>query len=322
MVSYDTRKLIDSLVERGEIEIASGFVDTILAMRAAHSLAELTALIEAGQTEAAIAMVDAHAARFASILDRVFVGAGQETIDQLGDRLGVVVNFEQSNARAVAWMQGKRLDLIREFTAGQREATRQALLDGIAQGLNPREQARAFRDSIGLTRKQLEYVENYRRELESLDPRALARQLRDGRFDRTIRDAIARESPLPRQKIEQMVGRYRERWIKHRAEVIARNESLEAAHAATDEAIRQAIESGAVDQLKAKSTWHTADDERVRDFSTGAETSHRTMDEQEQPFGEAFVSGAGNPIRYPGDPAAPLEDTIQCRCRVSTQIEA
>ncbi len=49
--------------------------------------------------------------------------------------------------------------------------------------------------------------------------------------------------------------------------------------------------------------WTTAHDEAVRD-------SHRELDGQVRRVGEEFKPG----LRYPGDPAAPLEETVNCRC--------
>ena len=55
--------------------------------------------------------------------------------------------------------------------------------------------------------------------------RALTYDLRDHRFDATIRRAQREVVPLSQDRIEKMLGRYRERFIKYRAEVIARTES-------------------------------------------------------------------------------------------------
>jgi hypothetical protein len=38
------------------------------------------------------------------------------------------------------------------------------------------------------------------------------------------------------------------------------------------------------------------------------------MEGQTVKYGEKFVSGLGNELAYPGDPDAPAEDRINCRC--------
>lgn len=319
-LQYRTGALLEELISRAERSIGAAFYDAVEGMRSTHTLPVLARFIEAGQIDAALAMLEAYAAQLANEVTQVYIDAGQETLEAMGNRLGVIVSFDQTNVRAVRFMTENRLELIRGFTEGQRQVVREALTDGIRAGLNPRQQAIAFRDSIGLTPYQRSIVEGYRRDLQTLDPNALERVLRDGRFDGVVRRAIENETPLPAEQIDRMVGRYRERWIKYRAETIARNEGLSMAHAGTDEAIRQAIESGAVEELKARSTWNATNDGRTRDFSNGATTSHVTMDGQDRPFGEPFTSGAGNALDYPGDPTAPLEDTIECRCRASTRV--
>lgn len=320
MASWRSGPLVEELIARAERKLGSQFIDIVLAMRKHHDLETLATFIEAGQIDAALAMTESYASQLGSAVNSIYVGAGQAAIDSMGDALGIVVNFDQVNARAVRFMAENKLELVREFTQKQTEATLEALRDGVRRGINPREMAREFRSSIGLTRTQEQHVLRYRQELESLSPRALERKLRDARFDGTIRDAIDHESPLSRAQVDRMVARYRDRKIKWRAEVIARNESLQNVHAATDESIRQAVESGAVDELKAESEWHTAKDERVRDPKIGAQTSHRTMHGQKRRFGEPFESGAGNLLRYPGDPSAPTSETLLCRCRVSTRV--
>ena len=84
---------------------------------------------------------------------------------------------------------------------------------------------------------------------------------------------------------------------------------------ADEEMWQQAIDAGVVDAADVVGVWWTATDERVR-------PSHSFMHQQERPFGEPFVSGNGNNLRFPGDPAAPASDTINCRCVVARDIPA
>ena len=199
-------------------------------------------------------------------------------------------------------MQGERLRFIREFTDSQRDATRVALVDGIERGLNPIEQARNFRSSVGLTARQQEAVINYRRLLGRAgegDSEALTRQLRDRRFDPTVRRAVAGREPLSQAQIDRMVERYRERYIKYRAEVIGRTEALRAVHAGNDEGYRQAIDGGAIDLDEIQRTWVTARDERVRE-------THRDAGGQVRGIDEPFIVG-GAQLRYPGDSQGPAQ---------------
>lgn len=56
-------------------------------------------------------------------------------------------------------------------------------------------------------------------------------------------------------------------------------------------------------------TWRSMDDDRVR-------LSHRSLDGTKVPVSEAFVVN-GMPIRFPRDPLAPPDMTINCRCFLS-----
>lgn len=308
MPTFDSLKLVDDLIARADPRIQSRFAAIVLQIRNEHSLDELATLISNGQIDEALSALEAASARLATTVNDAFAGAGTAALDELGDKLGIVVSYDGTNVRAVRKMAERRLDIIRGFTVQQQDATRMALIDGIERGLNPIAQARNFRQSVGLTPNQQGYIMNYRTQLESLDSRALNRALRDGRFDASVKRAIRDQKPLTKAQVERMVGRYQERWIKHRSEVIARTESLSAVHQGLDEGIQQAVDSGSVDRDKVRRFWNTAGDERVRDFNSSS-TSHRSMHLQERKLGEPFESGAGSLLMFPGDPAAPLIDT-------------
>ena len=84
-----------------------------------------------------------------------------------------------------------------------------------------------------------------------------------------------------------------------RAMLIARTEVIAASNLAASVAYEQ---SGVVDAQE----WLSARDERVRD-------SHRLADGQVVPLRASFAVG-GAQLRYPGDPAGPPAEVINCRC--------
>lgn len=220
---------------------------------------------------------------------------------------GVPTAFDGTNRRALAAMQEHRLRLVQGFTEEQTQVTLMASQRGLISGINPRATARVFRESIGLAPKQEAAVANYRRLLETNDRAALQRQLRDARFDSTVQTAQVTHVALAPEQIDRMVQRYRERMLKYRAEVIARTESLRALNAGQDAMYQQAIDEGKLSRDEIELEWMTAKDERVR-------PSHMLMNGQRRKIGEPFISGLGNLLYYPADPAAPAEDTVQCRC--------
>ncbi len=310
----DPETRILGLLGRAENDLQRALISAVTASRDVATLAELERLILSGRLEEALeAAAAAGAVRLADEVTSVFVLAGRDTSEFLSDVLEVAVGFDQVNDRAVDVMRRERLRLIREFSAEQRAATREALTDGIARGANPVEQARAFRGSLGLTAKQQRAVNNFRDMLSAGSREALSRGLRDRRFDGTIERAIRLEEPLSGAQVERMVGRYRERTLAFRARTIARTEALRAVHQGSQEAYRQAADEGHVDLGELVQTWVTAGDERVRG-------SHRPMNRQRRPFGEPFVSGSGSMLQHPGDSDAPASETVQCRCALATRI--
>lgn len=319
MATTDPESRIAALVRSGQARITDEFYAALVIVRNSVNLTELAGLLETGRFDEAFRVVSSAAARLGVTWADVYTVAGSQTGNWMTRDVGdIVIAFDQTHDRAVRIMRDNQLRLVREFTNQQSAATRQALVRGIQDGLNPIEQARAFRDSIGLTANQERWVENYRRSLSTLDRSALDRALRDRRFDPTVERAIEEGRPLTRAQIDRMVERYRERAIRYRSEVIARTESLKATHAGVREMYDQAIESGQLDPNQLVRIWNTAGDERVREMP-GDQTSHARMHNQERRWGEPFTSGAGNQAFDPGTFGVAYED-IQCRCVVSTRI--
>lgn len=301
----DSAKRLFEVMDRFEIYINRQYLQMVLRVRDNLPLRYLEQLITSGRTEEAFRIIHREVQKFAAETSKAFVAAGESTAQALSP-LGALA-FDQTNFRAVDVMRRNKLDLVREFLADQREATRQALTRGIAQGANPRVQARMFRESIGLTARQEGAVANYQSLLERRSVESLTRKLRDRRFDRTVSRAISEDKPLTPEQINRMTTRYRERYLKYRSETIARTESLSAVHEGSEEMYTQAIEEGTLDPRKIEQEWIARLDGRQRD-------SHDAMHRQKRPMGEPFVSGQGNFLRYPGDRQAPAEDRIQCRC--------
>lgn len=227
--------------------------------------------------------------------------------------LAVTIDYDPVNERAVERIRLNRARLVREMTADQRQALAQVIQHGFEQGLNPRVIARDLHSSIGLTARQEQAVANFRRLLATGSREALTRELRDRRFDGTIRRAIGHGRILNPDQIDRMVQRYRERFIRFRAETIARTESLSAANEGAHIAIVNGVEDGRLIEGDVIRTWITASDERRR-------SSHRAMHGQRRGLRAPFLSGAGFSLLYPGDPNAPASEIIKCRCAVTTRI--
>lgn len=305
---------IERILRTQEPVIRLAYSRMIRSIESTHTLGALADLIEAGRWESALDTALRATPNLGDAVNDSFLVAARSAARRVGRELGVVsLAFDQTNLRAVNAMRDNSLRLVRGFTQQQREATRQALIRGIEDGVNPRDMARRFRRSIGLTARQERSVGNFARALQDLDKGALRRALRDRRFDRTILRAIETGEPLSATQVETMVGRYRARFVAHRAEVIARTEALRSVHQGTQAMFQQALAEGDVEPGQLVREWNTAKDERVRD-------SHADMHGQVRGIDEPFTSGRGNSLMWPGDPSAPAEDTVQCRCAVGTRI--
>lgn len=303
------------LLNAADRNIRERYIELVREARGLATLENIATLLETGRTEEALALMDEFGESLFIPIEQAYLEAGRSTAQFLRRQTKTLTDFNALNPRGVAFLGTERARLIRELTQQQRAATLSALQDGVRRGLRPDQMARTFRDSIGLTGVQQRAVNSYRQALEELDTNALGRTLRDKRFDGTVRNAIAAEEPLSQRQINRMTDRYQQRMVAMRANTIGRTEGLRATNAGDAEAWTQSVANGVVAAEDISNTWFTASDSRVRE-------SHSFMNGQEQPFGEPFRSGNGNLLRFPGDPAAPASDTINCRCVVARTIPA
>jgi hypothetical protein len=314
--AIDPASRIEQLIAFHDRRFQSTFLLAVNTIRDAFTLEELALLLSQGRLEEALAAVEKAASLIGNQYGTALTHSAQNTAAYLtNEALTVAVNFDQTNTRAVQAISENRLRLIREFSNGQRATLRAAMTDGIREGLNPIDQARNFRGSVGLTERQQAAVSNYRRLLNGNTTdmaEAASRRLHDGRSTRSVSRAIATDRPLPQAQIDSMVSRYQSNYVRYRAEVIGRTEALRAAHQGSEEMYTQAFESGDLDPDAVTRTWLTARDGRVRD-------THSAIGGQERGVGETWSSG-GSELRFPGDPNASAAETVQCRCVLTTRM--
>lgn len=272
--------------------------------------------LEDGGVEAALDIIDAYVARLGGVLAAVFQQAGASEARSLSAslrRAHLALSFDPTLPRAAEIMRRSRLEFVVNFSAAQRAATRSALVEALRSGAGPVKAAHAFRDSIGLTQSQLAAVANYRALLERGDAAALDREIRDRRFDPSVRRAAGSGEPLGADKIQRMVEQYRRRYVQYRAETIARTETLRTVGLARDEALDQVLDQSGIDAARVVRVWRSTRDSRTRD-------THLAMDGQPRGAKQPFQSPSGALLMYPGDPAAPAAEIINCRCVVVHQF--
>lgn len=279
------------------------------------NLAQLERAIIAGDTLSALREVEDIARAVTTASQQAFITAAQASTAYIEAKRTITIGFDQVNQRAVTLLDQNSYRFIKEFTDKQIAATRVALRDGVERGLNPRQLAVAFRDSIGLTETQEDAVRNYRRLLQRIGSddvpnfiqrEALDRNLRDARHDDRLKRLIRDKKNLTSTEIDNMVEKYRGRYIKYRSEVIARSEALSSVHEGQDNAFDEAFRRGTLEKDRVIGQWLTRVDGRERDW-------HKALNRKKSPIGVPFVNEKGA-IMYPGDRDASAENVIQCRC--------
>lgn len=248
------------------------------------------AMISADKLEAAMAPVR-------TVLRQTLWSAGVRAATRLIQPVlrGAAFRFNELNPRLIDWLQNYELNLIKEINDRTREGVRAALTTGVTEGKGPIDTARDVREVVGLTDRQTQAVLNFRRNLETFHERRSAvawglgnkidrlhgsqvfkpdddgtpmdeideRRLRDFRYDQMLMRAMANSKPLTPAQIDKMVAAYRRKYLKHRAEVIARTETLRTNNAGIQDAWRQAVEAGKVSEELIRRKWIVAADERL-----------------------------------------------------------
>ena len=328
------RSNFDQLLDKYEPVLKAAFLDAIADIRNHVTLKLLVERLERGDVAGALDVLQIEREAFGK-LELAFAEAynaggidladGLKLRDPQGQR--IVFRFAVRNPEAEAWLAEHSATMVTRIVEDQRQGIRQALTEGLAAGQNPRRTAldvvgRVSRVTgkreggiIGLTAPQAEYVASARQEIVSGDLRAyLARERRDKRFDGAVRKALAEGRALDAALVDRIIGRYADRLLALRGEMLSRTETMMALGKSRDDAMRQAIASGKVDPMLVTKRWRSASDDRVRH-------SHRALNGDEVGFYGAFQSPSGASLRFPGDPDAPIRETSGCRCTLEYRVD-
>lgn len=291
-----------ALLATSEGALRASWAEVIAWLRENNDLRDVEEAIAGGDVDRVIRGLDLAAQRFAEEIASRIAVAAVAAARAASEATGRLISYDSSNVFATRLLTEERMRVISDLVAEQRELIRQVLSRGIAEGINPRKLARELVDSLGLTPAMEATVARYEAELRA-GQFALARRraLRDARSDRSLR------GELTDGQVESMVARYRDGWRQHRAEAIARTEALAALHEGVDELFRQAFASGELSENEVEVIWTSA-------LKTTTRDAHRAMHDQRRRPGEPFTSGAGNQLRFPGDPRAPASERVHCIC--------
>lgn len=325
-----SNKRLEAALARQEAAIRGAFLEAIRQHGRSINMTALADALERGDVARAVEIARVTPAMLYG-MDAAITGAfaqGANMIAASAPAFAVSFGFDGRAPRAERWALENAANLVREISADQVTALREATEAQIAAGVNPRQAAVNIAGKVnrvtgnreggivGLHSSQARTVQNVREDLANLDVRYFTRTLRDKRFDPLVRRAIRDEKPLSQADIDRIAGRYADRALKYRADVIARTESINALRAGRDEGIRQAIEQGAINGNATQKVWDSTGDSRVR-------PDHRTMDGQSVAMNEAFTAPDGSRLMYPGDSSlgASAAQTVQCRCVVNYRVD-
>lgn len=310
----------EALLAKADAEVRDAFLAAVYSARSRVDMGALVAMIEAGNVEGAIALLRMDQGLLwplEEVLRRTYL-AGGVLVEQFAPR-GIVggFGFNARHTRAEADIARIGGDLIQQIEREQAKAVRAVILDGMENNRGSRAVAlevtgRMNRATgqrtggiIGLTGDQADWVIKARRNLEQLDRSYLKRKLRDKRFDGMVRKAVEAGKPLATKDVDRIVGRYKDRWLAYRGQLIARNEAHTAQSAGRHEAYRQMLDRPDIEAVTCK--W-------IHGFSRDARPDHKRMDGEVRNFGEGFIMDDGAVMQYPHDPAGGVRHSASCRC--------
>lgn len=244
------------------------------------------------------------------------------TTDSTG--IKTMLRFNIRDPRAERWIKDQSGTLITNIEREIRDAVRNTMQAGLAEGRNPRSVAldivgridprskSRVGGAVGLNNQQEAWSRSFRTKLLTRDPGYFDMKLRDKRFDGIVQRAIDEGKPLDRETVDKLVTRYRDNALRFRGEQIARTETHQAMMYGEWLSVSQSLEQTDLPPDATVKIWDSREDGRTRH-------SHVHMDGQTRKVNEPFVSPiSGAKMMYPGDTSlgATGDEVIACRCRV------
>lgn len=184
-------------------------------------------------------------------------------LDAFRKAIGTRFNFDRFDTATLDRIRAEQDRLIGQLTADARDSVDSIVMAGVRSGLSPEDIVGDIRELIGLTDTQARAVLNYRSMLESLDPDALRRQLRNRELDPAVQAALADGTPLDAALIDRATTDYEDNYLDYRAATIAQTESVRATNAGLHDAYQQAVERGALPDEAVRRHWQVDLDERT-----------------------------------------------------------
>lgn len=334
------RRTLDNLIALMVPEIRDIFLDVMQDIVDQSFIDEMIKAIEAGDAEALFRATGFTPVALQPILDaieRVYQDSGEITGNGFPKRLrtpigSTVFRFDMRNQAVENDLKTFSSQFVTRLTDEARTNVKSVLEQGMITGDNPRRTAldivgridpvtkQRTGGIIGLTTQQEAWVANGRKYLESLDPKYLKMELRDKRFDDTVKKAIETGQPLPSETVSKLMTAYKNKALKYRADTIAKTETIQSINRAEYRAHVQAVEEGTLSEEVITRHWDAVGDEKTRSSHMALEKKYKTKGVG---LNEPFVTNNGARMMFPGDSSlgAPASEIVACRCRQKIKVD-
>jgi hypothetical protein len=323
--------LIDALAKRVAPDIAKAFVAAINTASNQINVAALTAAIRAGNLGAIMAILRSPQALFFPMNEAVraaFMAGALSVADQVpfknpfnGSRL--LVAFDGHHSLAEKWARDNGATLIEGILESQILSVRAIIADGIAINRTTSEMAldlvgRINRATgkreggiLGLNASQTDTLIGARADLSSGEAWRLKHYLnlksRDPAFDKIVEQAIRTGQPLPRDVIEQILTKQKNRMLKQRGEMIARDQAYTAIDTGQHQGWKQLADSGQVSPRDVTKRWQ-------HNLNRPARPDHLEISGKVVSLDEAFEMPDGTRMQHTHDSAGGAKNCLNCHC--------
>lgn len=323
---------IQALVKQLEPSIAKSFSDAVYSARGRVNIAELIAAMQSGDLAAAQNMLTMTDADFAPVKEAIrgaYVQSGQSAAAILPRGIAAKWGFDSFDPRAVAFITEHGAALVQGIIADTQEATQAVLTRALTEQRSLREAAldivgrlntrtgKREGGILGLTSQMTDEITNARAILS--DPNRLREYLvkdqvtgrwktkyarADQRFKNVVVKAINEGRGLTKAEIERGLELHKNKLLKVRGQMIARNEAFTAQATGRDLAMQQIKERPDIETVTVR--WQ-------HNLSQNPRDDHVAMDGTVIDLGQTFNFPDAQ-MKHPHDPAGGASHSIGCRC--------
>jgi len=232
---------LQKIADKSMPEMMRAFIAAVAATQGSLTLDAVEKALETGNIEAAMIAInwdilDERLSGFKPIITGIVGLAGPVAATALSARFGISLAFDLLNPLAVDWIKAHTGELITNVSLNTKLAVRSIIQDAFENGGHPRETARTIKQFIGLTERGARAALKYRAKL-------------------------MKDKTLPQDQLNKMAAAYTRRLVEHRAETIARTETIMASNNGQLLLWQQAAEKGLLDKSKMYKRWLTTKDD-------------------------------------------------------------